>query len=664
MSSLVYIISITASTAHAITAKDLGDVLNGFTNYNSSEGALACGTGASASAGLAPGSKIYVLGDSITNIAKSDLSADITAADFAVASINADGGRAISTDTSPPGTSGLEAVSADNTTIATADAVVVALGTNSGVENLDEQIPVLIEAIRQARQGTTVPIFWVNVFSGSNVTGKNEQIASNGAEDKSNYHIIDTTSAGIEIDTNDPQRVHPSAAGAKTFAKTIVDALVAAKTGGPPSANSSITFGSGVWGEGSEIYQSTIQPPYDIEQWAISVLKNISKKSGIVESRMVTQEKVLALVAWANAEGGGVNGHNGDFNPLNTKLGHDDLDGANQGDASNDSNSNGFPTFDKGVEASTRAMFTRTQSRIGTAILSDSFKAEDFIQVIAGDFYSTTGKNWINRLEDQYPGNAAWATLSITGYNYGGGIGDRAKYIKAMLGSVQDVRNNYAKYAQRLLNGSTGAPPALVFNGSGATGETLGFDGCASDTAGIPATGKASEYIADCAANEGNAAIACVAINQLMGIPYSQAGRAIPTDPNPRFLDCSAFTSMAVYRTFGNNLGSMCSTDYLSNKNFQVIDVHDIKTGDFVGKGTGCATSGGGGHIGVVVSYDPATKKLITVEASSEKYLSGLRGIGGPGGYNVGLAADGNGTFTWAVRYIGPKTLQAGALTQ
>lgn len=169
----------------------------------------------------------------------------------------------------------------------------------------------------------------------------------------------------------------------------------------------------------------------------------------------------------------------------------------------------------------------------------------------------------------------------------------------------------------------------------------------------IPSTGKASDYITDCGVNNGNAQIACSAINQLLGIEYSQPKRAAPTDNAPKFLDCSSLVAMAIYRTFGTDLGGICSVEFLSNKNFNIIDVHDIQPGDIVGHGSSCGDSG---HLAIVVSYNKATKKLITVDAASEKYLSGIRGIGGPGGFNVGLTADGNGSLTWAVRYIGPKT--------
>jgi hypothetical protein len=108
--------------------------------------------------------------------------------------------------------------------------------------------------------------------------------------------------------------------------------------------------------------------------------------------------------------------------------------------------------------------------------------------------------------------------------------------------------------------------------------------------------------------------------------------------------------NMAIYRAFQNDLKGMCSAEFLTNRNFKEIDVRSIQPGDMVGKGSAC---GGAGHIAIVVSYDPATKKLITVETGSTKYLSGLRGIGGESGYNVGLAVDGNGSYEWAVHYVG-----------
>jgi len=208
--------------------------------------------------------------------------------------------------------------------------------------------------------------------------------------------------------------------------------------------------------------------------------------------------------------------------------------------------------------------------------------------------------------------------------------------------SVLNLRRQKASSILQRFAGTVGTP---------GTPSTAPGGGCGG-AADSPSTDLAKEYIPDCSINNGNAAIACTAIDQLINIPYNVEKRAAATDPSPEFLDCSAFTGMAVYRTFGVDLSGMCSIEYRSNDNFEEIDVHSIQPGDLVGLGTSCGPEG---HIGIVVSYDSATKKLITVEESSDK--SGLRGIGGQGGYNVGLEADGFTEFPyqWAVRYIGPK---------
>ena len=216
----------------------------------------------------------------------------------------------------------------------------------------------------------------------------------------------------------------------------------------------------------------------------------------------------------------------------------------------------------------------------------------------------------------------------------------------------------YWKTAASVISAITGinVSPDVPPRGSGAY--YSGFGNCAGSNA---STGDASKYIPDCGANNGNAAIACTAINQLSGIEYSLPQRALPTEPNPKFLDCSALVGMAIYRTFGLDLNGLCSVGYLSNSNFERIeDMHTIQPGDLIGKGSACTGAGGDGHIAIVVSYDPTTQKLITVETSSTRYLSGVRGV--PGSYNVGLEIDGKGSYQWAVRYVGQKTLQPGAL--
>jgi GDSL-like Lipase/Acylhydrolase family len=599
--------------------------------------------------------------------------------------------------------------------IANADIIVIGLGTNleAPVAQLPAALATQIHNITadiRIKNTHNPQIYWVNTYFSVQKTNYqivNTAIATASDPKVDNFHVIDyaTEAAknsaiapppfvsggadGIHINTTDgrqkkadwiiSQLPKPGSAATDGGSATTPSAGCSCTTGGTDNGatiipvDGTITFGAGVWTTGSPIYKSGLQPPYDIEQWAISVLRNIALKSGKPEADIVTQEKVLALVAWAHAEGGGVDGHNGDFNPLNTKRSDPDVHGTNQGNAATDSNSSAYPTFDQGVEAVTRAIFAKVQSRIGSALLSPNLTAEDLMSVIAGDFYSTTGKDVVNRLAAQYPGNLEWATLSITGYNYGGGIGDRTVYLNAMLGAVKAVRGNYEKYAGKLMNGSTGTPAPLVYTATGTTGAVLTSSGCAAGAAARPADGNAANFISDCGANDGNAAIACTAINQLSSISYpnTDAGQRSdgPTVTQPTLLDCSGLTNMAIYRTFGVRL-DLCSAQYQTDSHFENLDgknghpdITDIKPGDFVGIGTACHSAGGTGHIAIVVSYDKTTKKLKTMEASSTKWLSGVRGTGASDSYNVGLKADGgSGTFEWAVRYVGDKTIQPGAL--
>jgi murein DD-endopeptidase MepM/ murein hydrolase activator NlpD len=175
---------------------------------------------------------VYMLGDSITSIAKNDLQREFDEADIEVSKINADSGRAISRDTVGSDPSGIEAVQNDEEDIKNSKTVIVALGTNSsgGVENLNVQIPKLLQKIRAVNND--VKIFWVNIFSqgGVNRSSLNRIIKDRATQD--NYSVIDTVDAGIDL-AGDQQ--HPTASGSKTFAKTVVKGIGAGPTTSVPT---------------------------------------------------------------------------------------------------------------------------------------------------------------------------------------------------------------------------------------------------------------------------------------------------------------------------------------------------------------------------------------------------------------------------------------------
>jgi cell wall-associated NlpC family hydrolase len=187
----------------------------------------------------------------------------------------------------------------------------------------------------------------------------------------------------------------------------------------------------------------------------------------------------------------------------------------------------------------------------------------------------------------------------------------------------------------------------------------------ATSPGGTTNTGASAQYIPDCSVNNGNAQIACGAIDTMLGVPYGRNGSSVAgcnqnpspsNSENPTYLDCSAFTSMAVYRAFGT-VAPRTSVDYLTDRNFSVIgdtrrgeigNIRDIQPGDMVGKGFVGTGAGGTGHIGIVVSYNPITKELVTVETDSCNTVSRVV-------TNKGLEIDGTGNYQWAVRYVGSK---------
>ena len=173
------------------------------------------------------GSRIYVLGDSITDAARTDLIDALSDTSLELLSINAVPGRAVSVDTVALGNpTGIEAIQDDKELIsdevAGADTVVIALGTNSGTEDLGVQIPALINEVR-ANNSKTQNIFWVNTFYEDDSSETRNQTIARFA-DELNFTVIDASSANIELTTD---RVHPTINGNAQFARFVVDSLTA-----------------------------------------------------------------------------------------------------------------------------------------------------------------------------------------------------------------------------------------------------------------------------------------------------------------------------------------------------------------------------------------------------------------------------------------------------
>lgn len=121
--------------------------------------------------------------------------------------------------------------------------------------------------------------------------------------------------------------------------------------------------------------------------------------------------------------------------------------------------------------------------------------------------------------------------------------------------------------------------------------------------------------------------------------PAQWIAKRIPGGVND-FLECSGYVAVAIYDAFGV-VEDRCSTAYYGAKNFKKIDISTARPGDLLIKGTGCATSGGGGHIGIFVKRN-ADGSIQTLESTP-------RAPGKTGYYNVSPTY-----FNRAVRYTGP----------
>jgi N-acetylmuramoyl-L-alanine amidase len=198
----------------------------------------------------------------------------------------------------------------------------------------------------------------------------------------------------------------------------------------------------GTWDSGQ-------QPPYILETFFIEVLKDIAQKRGVDPSNTVTEEHVVALVAFAIGEGGDINNHD-IFNPLNTGIYAPDLAST----AHNASGLQSFKSFDAGVEANARVMTGTNQRRLSDTLIKKDSTADQFM-------YALTYFN-------KYPGNKLWAEASLPPND--------ASYYQDRLSLVKQVRRDWAGTAGLVLGTpdfefktKTTYPSKLVFHPLGAS---------------------------------------------------------------------------------------------------------------------------------------------------------------------------------------------------
>lgn len=228
-----------------------------------------------------------------------------------------------------------------------------------------------------------------------------------------------------------------------------------------PSESSCDPLG-GTAGEGidqsNSVWQSSLQPPYILEQFAIETLKAVAQKRGVPETIAVTQEHVISLVAFMIGEGGDIN-NSQLFNPLNTGLYAPELiDGKPAADGVQS-----FKSFDAGVEATARTIVGSSQSRLADVLIRPNSTAKQFM-------YALT-------YFERFPGNKFWAAASLPP--------NTSSYFQERLILVNQVQNNYADLAGLVIG--TPAEEAdipltekskLQFQGGGGSDESDPIQGC------------------------------------------------------------------------------------------------------------------------------------------------------------------------------------------
>jgi hypothetical protein len=172
------------------------------------------------------------------------------------------------------------------------------------------------------------------------------------------------------------------------------------------------------------IYRSGLQPPYILEQFMISILKRLAQKYNKPEGDLVTKEHVIALLAFADGEGGDIQ-NSSLFNPMNTSYRDADIAPIAYAAGGRDGRQ-AYPSFDMGVEAYARHMSRpdQYQNRLGSTLSIANSTAEQFMSALT----------YFNK----YPGNKTWATAALS--NPDG-------YYKDRLSLVKTVRDNYASIA-------------------------------------------------------------------------------------------------------------------------------------------------------------------------------------------------------------------------
>lgn len=197
-----------------------------------------------------------------------------------------------------------------------------------------------------------------------------------------------------------------------TNKQALYDPCTECNTSSSSSTGTASGAQSGVWNSG-------VQQPANLEQFVVEVLKDIAAKLGKPQEDAVTSEHVLALIAFADGEGGNLT--NSDlYNPWNTGIDAPDLLASGH----DVSGVQSFKSFDAGVEANARVMTGPLQNRLGNDLVDPNSTAAQFMSALT----------YFNR----YPGNKLWAEASVANPD---------QYYQERLSLIDNVKAHYADIA-------------------------------------------------------------------------------------------------------------------------------------------------------------------------------------------------------------------------
>ncbi|MFZ4583839.1 MAG: NlpC/P60 family protein [Acidimicrobiia bacterium] len=408
--------------------------------------------------------------------------------------------------------------------------------------------------------------------------------------------------------------VVPMAASSVNPAQACTDANAAAAS----ASGAALDAPPVVRGTGIRL-QTGVTGMANLYQWAQFTLKSVAIGANRPETDVATSEHIVAMIAWAWAEGGGIKGNAGRFNPLNRRSADPSLGGVSSARGA----TSDYPTLDAGVEVAARTIEGQYQTRIRIALLNPATTADQVLYAIAHP--------------NEYPGNKIWA--------------EAPNYWDMLQKVLAGTRANFFARANEPLRAKGDplvlAPPAQLplaptspvqGGDAGQSGEIPGFEGLtqaqvkevqdacekegktlvrangtpASQPGGVGTGGNAP-------AGDGSAGwIAVQSAFKYLGFHYQWGGgrSGSPKDPNAAGMDCSGLMIVA-FNDIGVNMQALGGYNAASQGRVgQRIgtNLRDARGGDMV-------IVNGGQHVGMFVKWDGNTPMWI--ESSGGSRCSG-----------------------------------------